>query len=88
MSLTKTPENNTPIERKFIEVTRSKGDSSSIWNYFLREVNGDFAKCNQGNCTKLIKAIGGSTTGMREHLKRVHKIEVPTTSNRAEYSGR
>jgi hypothetical protein len=74
------------INRQFSEVTRYKDDPSSVWHYFLKEVNGDYGKCKQGNCTKLIKAAGGTTTGIREHLKQIHQIDI-VSINQSNNSG-
>lgn len=45
----------------------------TIWDYYTR--NGkDKAKCN--NCKKILKAGGGSTSGLHAHLKSQHQVNL------------
>ena len=48
--------------------------SEGIWLHFLREKNGQKAKCK--NCKTVLKTAGGSTKGLHEHLRRVHSMSV------------
>ena len=48
--------------------TRKK---SGVWDHFTRKVS-DIGICKI--CNYNIKASGGSTSGMRSHLMRVHKM--------------
>jgi len=41
-----------------------------IWEHFFREKAGQSAKCKI--CSTILKATGGSTKGLHEHLKRIH----------------
>jgi len=41
-----------------------------IWEHFFREKAGQSAKCKI--CSTIVKATGGSTKGLHEHLKRIH----------------
>jgi len=45
-----------------------------VWEHFLREKGGNSAKCKL--CSTILKATGGSTKGLHEHLKRIHSINV------------
>lgn len=47
---------------------------ASVWSFFIRENKAAVAKCIK--CEKLIKCVGGTTTGMRQHLIRAHSINV------------
>lgn len=49
-------------------------DRNSVWYYFTRTVEKDVATCKQ--CSKKIKAAGGSTSGLHNHLKSQHKINI------------
>jgi len=48
--------------------------AEGIWQHFLREKNGQPAKCKL--CDTVLKTVGGSTKGQHEHLKRVHDMSV------------
>jgi len=45
-----------------------------VWEHFLREKGGNSAKCKL--CSTILKATGGSTKGLHEHLKRIHSVSV------------
>ena len=49
-------------------------DTNSPWHYFNRTAARDVAVCKQ--CTKKIKAVGGSTSGLHGHLKSQHNINL------------
>ena len=56
-----------------------KNDSANrgpnpIWDYFLRHVNGERAKCIK--CDRTVSIKGGCTGMMRAHMRLVHKIQV------------
>lgn len=50
-----------------------KTDRPPIWNYYLREMNGQYAKCL--NCDKVL-FNRKSTGSLHSHLKGVHKMKV------------
>jgi len=43
-----------------------------IWEHFLGEKNGNSAKCKL--CSTILKATGGPTKGLHEHMKRIHSV--------------
>ena len=45
-----------------------------VWEHFLREKGGNSDKCKL--CSTILKATGGSTKGLHEHLKQIHSINV------------
>lgn len=49
-------------------------DKDSVWNYFARGKGTGI--CNFSGCKKVIKAEGGSTSGLHCHLKSIHNINV------------
>ena len=49
-------------------------NNSGVWKHFLHFKDLELAKCK--TCSKEIKCKGGSTCGMRSHLKLMHHIEV------------
>lgn len=49
-------------------------DTKSPWHYFNRTAAKDVAVCKQ--CSKIIKAAGRSTSGLHNHLKSQHKINL------------
>lgn len=60
-------------EKQFCEVPCT---SDSVWNHFLKHKNGSSAKCKDLSCGKVIKTVGGSTSGLHCHLKAIHKINL------------
>jgi len=48
--------------------------SVGVWQYFLRDKQGQAAQCTL--CNAKLKAVGGSTKGLHEHLRRMHDISV------------
>jgi len=48
-----------------------------VWAYFWRDKQGHSAKCKI--CNSTLKATGGSTKGLHEHLKRLHSCNVLKT---------
>ena len=52
-------------------------NKSSVWRYFKKHLVEDKALCI--DCSNIIKCNGGSTSGLRNHLKAVHKIELQKT---------
>ena len=48
-------------------------NNSEVWKHFLQSKDLQLAKCK--TCSKEIKCKGGSTSGMRSHLKLMHHIE-------------
>ena len=59
-----------------MEFEKGKSNSAnSVWNSFLREVNGKTALCklcDKAGHQKILKTAKGSTSGMRSHLKSFH----------------
>lgn len=49
-------------------------ENNSPWNYFNRILNKDIGVCRK--CSKQIKAVGGSTSGLHSHLKSQHNINL------------
>jgi hypothetical protein len=52
----------------------STATKSTVWNYFTKI--GNSAKCKE--CEKEIICAGGSTSGLRCHLRSIHQIELDT----------
>ena len=50
---------------------KNGSDERSIWLYFLHDDKGKQLKCKVNQCSKVIKAAGGSTCAMHNHLKTV-----------------
>jgi hypothetical protein len=48
--------------------------NEGIWRYYLRETNGQFAKCKL--CDSILKVTGGSTKGLHVHMKTKHDVNV------------
>jgi hypothetical protein len=66
-----------PPKRVFIEVSRRSSDPSSVWYYFRKDVIKEIARCGECKSKKtLISCRGSTTTGMSEHLKRIHNIDL------------
>ncbi|CAG5019992.1 unnamed protein product [Parnassius apollo] len=59
-------------------------DKTSVWHYFLRAEDGQSGKCNL--CQKIIRSHGGTTTGIRVHLKSSHTIDVSNVNSKS-YNG-
>lgn len=51
-----------------------QGKKSGVWCYFLREKKGQLGKCKQ--CHAVIKTQGGSTSGLRTHMKTRHNQNI------------
>ena len=62
----------------FKVVTNKSENLSSVWHYFKKHLVEDKALCI--DCSNIIKCNGGSTSGLRNHLKATHKIELQKTS--------
>jgi len=60
----------------FVEFKAANSATDKLWACFLREVNGHLAKCRI--CEKILSCTDGSTTGLRSHATRVHKIVLDT----------
>ncbi len=58
-----------------MEFTEFKSESP-VWTYFLRCKEREKARCN--TCQDILACKGGSTSGLRSHLKIKHKINLPT----------
>ena len=56
---------------KFERVIQNRGSVSNVWTHFQRSTDKKFVKCE-----KCDSQLGYNTTGMREHLKRKHAIEI------------
>jgi len=56
----------------------NKFEDLSSWHYFKKHLVEDKALCI--DCSNIIKCNGGSTSGLRNHLKATHKIELQKTS--------
>lgn len=52
---------------------------SLVWDYFLREISGNSAKCIK--CDKILQVKGGSTKGLFGHLKGKHEINLIKRNN-------
>lgn len=52
----------------------ASSSKSQIWDKFKKTKDGSSAVCN--SCAKVIKCSGGSTTGMHNHLKLVHNMNM------------
>lgn len=59
---------------KFEEFKKSSSSSASVWSKFLRDVNGQAAKCK--TCNKIVKCAGGSTSTLHNHLRSMHNINI------------
>ncbi|CAG4943549.1 unnamed protein product [Parnassius apollo] len=57
----------------YIPVYKKSSDPTSVWYHFLKADTSDSAKCK--TCEKVIKCAGGTTTGLRSHL-RLHNISL------------
>lgn len=53
-----------------------RGKDQLMWKHFLRERSGNSAKCKK--CSNIIKTAGGSTSGLRRHLRVIHNIACET----------
>ena len=53
-----------------------KERKKSPWCYFKRSCNGSAGICNVSDCGKSIKTVGGSTSGMHNHLKTQHNMNL------------
>ena len=53
-----------------------KLSANSPWNYFKRAADGKSGVCTVGNCTAVILAKGGSTSGLHGHLRSKHSINL------------
>ncbi|KAI8114912.1 hypothetical protein CVS40_12775 [Lucilia cuprina] len=52
---------------------------SSVWKYFTKNDNkSQTARCTK--CPKILSCRGSSTSGLINHLRNVHKIELPSKS--------
>ncbi|XP_073959312.1 uncharacterized protein [Choristoneura fumiferana] len=56
---------------EFEEVTSKSQNSQSVWSRFKRNKEKTQAQCKV--CSKVLKCVGGSTTGLLKHLKAIHK---------------
>ena len=57
----------------------SESSKSKIWAHFLLNRNEWKARCL--HCSQILKAKGGSTKGLRDHVKSKHSIVVPKLNN-------
>lgn len=55
-------------------------DPCSAWYHFKRGSDKCSGKCI--HCDKVIKAYQGTTTGLREHLRRKHDIDMSKTKSK------
>jgi hypothetical protein len=53
-----------------MEYQEVSGDKAQIWVQFFRARDKNSAKCK--SCNKILKCVGGSTSGLHKHLKNVH----------------
>lgn len=59
----------------FEKFARSNADDGfSIYCHYLRERNGQIAKCKK--CSKEIKYVGGTTSSLHTHLKKLHNVSI------------
>jgi len=63
-----------PNPNEIFEEFGGTGNSTTdkLWTYFLRKRSGESAKCK--TCQKILSCSGGSISGLKSHLKRVHQI--------------
>ena len=57
----------------------SESSKSKVWAHFLLNRNEWKARCL--HCSQILKAKGGSTKGLRDHVKLKHSIIVPKLNN-------
>lgn len=67
------------MDGNFSQWCEKSSDKSSVWQYFLRDQKNGLGKCNI--CKKILKATGGSTKGLRDHVRIIHNIDVNLKSN-------
>ena len=58
-----------------------ENNKGSVWSYFLKSSDKKHGLCNLiskngGLCRAEIKSEGGSTTGMAQHLLRMHDVNI------------
>lgn len=56
---------------------------STVWDFFTHEPGANLARCK--NCKKDLKVTKGATTGIRKHLKGVHKINILLLNKNGNY---
>lgn len=56
----------------------SDHNNKGLWDYYTRQGK-DSARCNK--CKKVIKAVGGSTSGLHSHLRTQHKLNLLKRAN-------
>lgn len=52
----------------------NKRTTTNLWTHFLRASDGQSAKCKI--CNKILKTVGGATTGLHTHMRAKHAINV------------
>lgn len=72
---------NVVIHSKFVEVEQKINDKTSAWYYFLRSENKKLGKCKEPLCQKILKADGGTTSGLITHLRTKHNIDLRKKKN-------
>ena len=74
-------QSNLTVQESTLEETnhenfKKKDSANPIWDYFLQHVDGGISKCKK--CGRILYNKGGTTGGMRNHMKSVHKMEIAT----------
>lgn len=64
-------------------MTSKRKSTKSPWSYY--EKSNDVGICQFKNCSKKIKAKGGSTSGLHSHLKTEHNIDLFDDSNKKHF---
>lgn len=59
---------------EYIEHDKQSQNKSSVWSHFLRSKIKTTAKCK--HCNKVLMCSGGSTSSLRNHLKKTHLISL------------
>ena len=60
-------EKDKPKYEKHMKLSETK---TSVWYYFLKATDNLSAKCI--SCNKILKTLGGTTSGLHTHLKAAH----------------
>jgi hypothetical protein len=71
---------NESSQLNFFVYKKRKRTDNTVWNHFLREENGQYAKCNFKDCNKVLKN-SGSTSALHKHLKAIHSIILEKENN-------
>ena len=64
----------------------SKERPSQVWKYFLFNKKTEYGKCKLCPKFKQLKAKGGGSKGLKDHLFLVHKIKIETVAENCQAS--